>query len=753
MKFKVIFSQGLLLLVMMSSLNSMAQHADNFWRPINSTLVNEINLQNRIDIPQTELLYRLDFVALKSALQNAPDRKNANAQSNVVLGFPNAKGDIENYAVFNAPVIHEALQNKYPELGSFIGKNLENPSKIIRFSVSSNSLQTITLNDPNGAEYINPVNNDQQHYSVFYRRDLPGDTDAFECHVVDAVEDETSGNRTELPRNASDGQLREFRMALGCTEEYAAFHVNQAGLSGGTDAQKKAAVLAVMNSVMTRVNAVYENDIAITMILVPTNENVIFLSSPFLSNNNLSDLINQSQQFIDAFIGTTYDIGHMLNTGPGGLAQLFSPCTPNKARGVSGSSVPSGAGFEGVFMHELGHQYGSPHTFNGNTGSCTNNRTASSAYETGSGTTILAYPGICGIQNVQSTRDLYFHQRSLETMWANVSAGASTCANLVSTSNAVPVVEAGNSFTIPIGTPYKLTGLATDADGTASLTYAWEQYDLGPSGVPSPTTMEGPLVRSFPPNTSPVRFIPTLPDLLTNGGTSTQWEQLPIIERTINFRLTVRDNDTRGGQAAFDVMSVNTVASGFFVVTSQNTVNLAYDGGSTQTVTWNVGGTTGSGVNTANVNILLSINGGESFDIVLAANTPNDGSQDVVLPNVEAPNSRIMVEAVGNIFFNVNQRAFQIQEQLSVDDNELANNIKIFPNPNNGTFNIQLRNSLNEKVLMSLYDLGGRLIHSQSIENFGETNNTISLNNLSTGVYLLKIIDGNRELAKKLIVN
>lgn len=753
MKFNYNFSLVLTLIVLTTSLNSIAQHADNFWRPINSQEVSNSDLQSRIDIPQTELLYRLDFEAFKSALQNAPNRKSTNPTSNVVLAFPNAKGDIENYMIFNAPVIHEELQVKYPELGSFIGRNIDQPSKIIRFSLSANGFQAITLNDTSGAEYINPVNTEQQVYSVFYRKDLPAGTDAFECHVIEAIEDETSANRNSMARNASDGQLREFRMALGCTQEYATFHVNQAGLSAGTDAQKKAAVLAVMNSVMTRVNAVYENDISITMILVPTNENVIFLSSPFLTNNNLGDLIDQSQQFIDAFIGSTYDIGHMLNTGPGGLAQLFSPCTANKARGVSGSGVPSGAGFEGVFMHELGHQYGSPHTFNGNTGSCTNNRTASSAYETGSGTTILAYPGICGIQNVQSNRDLYFHQRSLETMWANVSAGVSTCANSVSTSNAVPVVEAGNSFTIPIGTPYKLTGSATDTDGTASLTYTWEQYDLGPSGVPSPTTVAGPLVRSFPPNPSPVRFIPSLPDVLTNGGTSAQWEQLPVIERNITFRLTVRDNDTRGGQAAFDVMTVNTVATGFFTVTSQNALNLAYDGGSTQTVTWDVAGTTGSGVNTANVNILLSTNGGETFDTVLVANTPNDGSQEVVLPNVDSPNSRIMVEAVGNIFFNVNLRAFQIQEQLSVDDNELANNIEVFPNPNNGSFNIRLRNSQSEKVLMEMYDLGGRLIHTQSLENIGETNNTINLTNLSTGIYMLKITDGNREATKKLILN
>ncbi|TPV34866.1 T9SS type A sorting domain-containing protein [Paucihalobacter ruber] len=728
--------------------------AQNIWQAVDTNTLDAKILQNRPDLPIKEQFYKLNLNRLKTLLADAPSRS-SNARSHVEIGFPNAFGKIEKFQIFNAPVIDESLQEVYPELGSYIGKSLENPSKIIRFSISENSFKAISLNDETGTEYIEPAIKEQLVFSVFNRKNLPEGTDYFECGFDDDGLDFNRNFGSSFERNANDGQMREYKLAMGCTEEYAAFHVNQAGLNDATDAQKKAAVLVVMNDLMTRVNAVYENEVSLTMILVPTNENVIFLSSPFLSNNNLTNLISESQQFIDAFIGTVYDIGHMLCTGPGGLAQLNSPCTSNKARGVSGSGVPAGIGFEGVLKHEIGHQFGSRHTFNGNTNACgnPNQRDPNSAYEPGSGSTIMAYPGICGVQNVQNNRDLYFHQRSLEAIWANISAGTgSACPNLVSSGNSSPIANAGPNYNIPIGTPYKLTGSSADPDGTETHTYSWEQYDLGPSGVPSATTAEGPLVRSFLPSASPVRYVPRLSNIITSGASNVQWEQLPVLARVINYRFTVRDNDTRGGNNAFDEMTINTVASGFFRVTSQNTLNLVYEGGSDQTVSWDVAGTTGSGINTSNVNILLSIDGGQNFNIVLASNTPNDGTEVVTMPNVVATQCRIMVEAVGNIFFNVNNRTFQIQEQLSINDDTLAANFRIYPNPSDGNFEIQLLNTSGETINLQLFDLKGRVVYTDIVKESGEISRSISVNNLSTGVYLLKVSEGNKQVTKKVVI-
>lgn len=725
----------------------------NLWAPASEDNLRQKELIYNADEPVEYQQFELKLNALKSRLESAPNRRVASFTQGVIVDFPNSDGTIEQYRVVEASVMHADLQAQFPEIRSYKGTSITNPANSVRFSISPYGLKSIKLS-PEGVDYIEPMTADRTVYSVYSRASVP--FQGFECGVEDEGLDIDLSNAQDtgtFQRNANDGQLRTFVLALGCTEQYAAFHVAQAGLSDDApDNDKKAAVLANMNDVMTRVNALYENELSLTMELVPTNLNVIFLSSPFLSNSNYSELINQSQTFIDAFVGVPYDIGHMLTTGPGGLAQLFSPCTPNKARGVSGTGAPIGSSFEGILMHEMGHQYGSPHTWNGSEGSCNaSNVSTSSAYEPGSGTTIMGYAGICGSQNIQTSRDLYFHQRSLQMMWDNISGGTSTCATQTATGNNAPTVDAGANYNIPIRTPYKLTAVGADADGTESLTYCWEQYDLGPQGVPGETTLQGPLVRSFPPSASPTRYIPRLEDVVANGGNSTQWEKLAIVERPINFRVTVRDNDPNGGNNAFDAMQVNTVLSGFFRVTSQNQPGVVYDGATTQEVTWDVAGTTANGINTAEVNILLSTDGGLNFDTVLAASVPNDGSQDVVMPNVDAENCRIIVESVGNIFYNINLIAFEIQANLSVEE-ELLSNLNIYPNPNNGNFTIDFRPNTVNDITVDLYDIRGRKVYTKDFELGTQFNESISVDNAMSGMYILRISDGTRSIERKLII-
>lgn len=639
--------------------------------------------------PLVSTVYQFNLEAFKAKLLNAPDRKLLKTQSSLIVDLPGEDGQMHAFRVKEASIMHPDLQARYPEIRSYVGESVDNPGTVTRFSVTPLGLHAMTFTSQ-GVRFINPYSKDGALYIEFAKKDVVS-TKSFLCEFSDdnLIEENKSASASLF--NANDGMMRTFRLALASTVEYSQFHWQAAGIPAfGTVAQKKAAVLAAMVVTMTRVNGVYERELSMTMELIANNDSVIFIGTDSYTNDDGPTMLGQNTTVLNSTIGAAnYDIGHVFSTGGGGIASLNSPCTGNKARGVTGLPSPVGDAFDIDFVcHEMGHQYGAPHTFNGNTGFCGgNNREPSNAYEPGSGTTIMAYAGICAPQNVQSNSDDYFHQKSLQMIWSNVTTGASTCAAQSATGNAAPTAEAGANYTIPISTPYMLTGSSTDVDGTSTHTYTWEQYDLGPAGVPTETTASGPLVRSFAGTENPTRYIPRISDLLVSGG-STTWEKLVSVGRAINFRLTVRDNDVDGGQTAVDNMMVTTsTAAGPFAVTSQTGL-VTWSSGNTETITWNVANTDTGAVNTPNVDILLSTDGGETFSTVLAAGVPNDGSHDIIVPALSEDNCLVMVKGSGNIFFNINMGRIAIGFNLASGEvcETFTFNLNETLTPNSGSF-------------------------------------------------------------------
>ncbi|MDT0557931.1 M12 family metallo-peptidase [Ichthyenterobacterium sp. W332] len=725
------------------SLGSFAQQSKGLWFKITQEKITS-DVLTRTSMPIDAEYYQLNIEALKGQLETVPERQSG-IKSNTILDFPNADGSLESFRVMEASIMASELQAEYPEIRSYVGQSIENPSSLIRFSLTPLGLHTMTLSE-NGTQLIDPYTNDG-FYMVYKKTSLPNSENILECGVNDDIEYlENINSRLEnsFQRDANDGQMRTYRLALGSSREYTNFH-------GGT----VAGALAAMVVSMTRVNGVYERELSITMEIIADNDDLIStnINSIFINSANV---INTSTGTMNGIVGSgSYDIGHVFTTGSGGVAFLGSVCTSSKGGGTTGLSSPVGDFFDIDFVaHEIGHQFGATHTFNGSSANCAGgNRSPSTAYEPGSGSTIMAYAGICPPQNVQSNSNDYFHQASIDQIWTFVTLDdGDDCDSTSPSGNSAPTADAGANYSIPIRTPYKLTGSSTDPDGTTSHTYCWEQYDLGPAGLPSNTSPTGPLVRSFSPTTSPTRYVPRLEDVVSNGGNSTTWEVLTLLARPINFRLTVRDNDAAGGQTDSDLMTINTVQSGFFTVTSQNVPGITYDGNSTQTVTWNVAGTNANGINAAEMRILLSTDGGVTFDTVLAANTPNDGSHDVQLPNVDSANCRIIVEAVGNIFYNINLSEFEIEAQLSVEDNFLTN-LNIYPNPNKGEFTITFDSFTNDDVTLDIYDIRGRYVYSNTITNNGTINEQISLASAQSGLYLVRLSSSNKSITKKLIIN
>ena len=279
------------------------------------------------------------------------------------------------------------------------------------------------------------------------------------------------------------------------------------------------------------------------------------------------------------------------------------------------------------------------------------------------------------------------------------------------TGDAIPAVTVPAGFTIPLRTPFALTGSATDADDDPII-YAWEQNDRGGSAgtsLLSNTKTNGPLFAMFPKSgqislsdslqydspgqnhltTNPTRVFPDLQQILDNntnaetgacpagpiaplalqGITECYSEFLPTIDYvgftgfnasplSLHFRLTARDG--KGGTSSADTTLLLASGAGPFLVTSPNAAEV-WKGGSTQTVTWNVANTDIAPVSAANVKISLSTDGGYTYPTVLAASTPNDGSELVTLPNVSTTQARVKIEAVDNIFFDLSNTNFAIQ--------------------------------------------------------------------------------------------
>lgn len=733
---------------------AMTGQNSNFWQKASLSQTRSAEKAVRNTMPQDFQLFSLNTQGLKNALTNAPAR--SSGTSNVTIKLPTNNGELQEFRIYEASVMAPELQAQHPDMRQYVGQGVDDKSAIARFSISNTGLNVMISSGKYSTIYIDPYTTNQNYYISYNINSLPPDPNGFECFVQDTAQVAIE----ESNRNADDGKLRTFRLAVACTGEYSVYHLNRQGVpNSATDEVKKAAVLSAIVTSMTRVNGVYEREVSLTMVLVPNEEDIIFLNAgtdPF-TNNNAGTLINQSQTVIDQEIGTAnYDIGHTFSTGAGGLAGLRVPCTSSKARGVTGTNAPVGDFYDIDYVaHEMGHQYGANHTFNGDAGACGGgNRNNPTAFEPGSGSTIMAYAGICAPQNVQPHSDDYFTAISIQEMWANITSGNSQCAAQTDTNNLPPTADAGESVTIPGGTPFILAGIATDADTDANaLTHCWEQMDNQIGQMPpQPTSVQGPMFRSIDPLSSPERYMPNLTTVLA-GQNRNLWEVTPTVSRFMRFRYTVRDNAPGGSASASSNMVVNIDGdSGPFAITSQNDPT-TWTTRENQTITWDVANSDQAPVNCAFVNIVFSSDRGATFDQVLLSNTPNNGSAVIQVPAVNTTQGRIMIKAVDNIFFDINNRDITVEGSLAADDFAF-DNFSVYPNPTSGTVNVNFTALSSDNVEISLYDQRGRLINTTNFTDVsanGNFNKQLQYGNIDTGIYFMVIKNAGKTSTQKLV--
>lgn len=624
-------------------------------------------------VPERYRTVRLDLSQFEDRMARVPQEQVVSVhRSDAELALPMPDGSLARFKIAESPVMAPELAAKFPDIRTWVGQGIDDPGATLRFDLTPKGFHAQVLSTQ-GTIYIDPFQpTDREHYISYHKHDHRHAKQML-CEVTgEEISKESLAEHLghAHAKVSSGANLRTYRLAVAATGEYTAFH-------GGTVAGGLAGIVTTIN----RVNGIYEREVSVRMVLVADNDKIIFTDAGSDPYANTSGDLNINQTTINNLIGSSnYDVGHLVGTGGGGVAQLGVICTASKARGLTGSPSPVGDGFDVDYVaHEMGHQFAGNHTFNGSGGNCSGgNRNGSTAYEPGSGVTIQAYAGICGADNLQPNSEDFFHRISLNEIIAHTTSGSgSNCGTLTATGNAVPTVSATAQYQIPAHTPFELEATGNDADGDI-LTYAWEQFDLGPANSAGSLVDNGTraLFRSFAPTQERVRVFPSLRYILNNAnvppaaaplpGTTTPnfftGELLPTTTRDLTFRVTVRDNRAGGGgtNEAQTTLKVNATA-GPFAITAPNTA-VTWAAGSTQAVTWNVANTDAAPISASQVRILLSLDGGYTWPTELAATAPNNGSASVTIPagTPSTSRARIKVKAVGNVFFDISNADFTI---------------------------------------------------------------------------------------------
>ncbi len=863
----------------------------------------------------------LDRSGMSQLTATAPlERSAAAANAQLTISLPHPDGGYQRFAIVASPVMEAGLAAKHPEITTYSGKGIDDPSASMRMDITPLGLHA-SIRSPRGAWYIDPyAPQDESLYLSYHSRDLPNPHGALNegaldeaqialasgfYHAGDAVEVRGIGfipgaavnvtvrnpasdfgsvqnlvaiadqdgvlsvtvtadptrNIGAYEISATDGrsassasyqvvaddvtasaaagtQLRTYRLALLTDPSYATYF-------GGA-----ANVTAAKVSLINRVTQVYEDETSIRLMLINNTDALNLNTAAQMTGANgpcggaacitaaqatgcASSTLTRNRQVIGLLAGAgNFDVGHIaLGLDGGGIASLGVVGGNNKAQGCTGIPTPVGDFYAVDYVaHEMGHQFAGNHTFNGVISNCSGgNRNAGTSVEPGSGSSIMAYAGICGTDNLQTHSDAYWSQRSFDEIVAytsgvetninevqmgalsafsisgqqfqlqyngqlsapivlgtnyttagvkaaieaisgwpagglvtvsalsntgftvtfggtlaatsvgqlqlfncsgacsgyigQIAAGGQTTRHgvVTATGNSAPLVSAPLTYTIPVRTPFALTGSATQADGD-TLTYMWEQNDRAAAtgtGLISNTKLNGPLFRQFGlravvsnsdtleygsvgenlVTTNPTRVFPDMAQILANNTNAVTGacpaaaatptaadmecfsEFLPTAgyvgfagtnasPASLNFRLTARDGHGGVGSAATRlVLAPN---AGPFLVTSHNSA-VVLDAGSSQNVTWSVANTSAAPVNEANVKISLSVDGGASFPYVLAASTPNNGSKTVTLPLVASTMARLKIEALTNVFFDVSDANFTLKLVGDVNGDGVVN--------------------------------------------------------------------------------
>lgn len=525
---------------------------------------------------------------------------------------------------------------------------------------------------------------------------------------------------TNIPRGDT---LRVLRAAISSTGEFTQ-------LSGGVT---NTAVL--IEQWLSDINDIYGREYCTRFELIPNNNQLIFANAatdpwPRMPPGsfacvNSGTILSQQPNVIDGIIGAAnYDISHVI-VGP----PYSGGCAGSLKNGMSGGLNHS------VSRHEMGHQFTQRHTIN---------HTGKDNFEAENGNWTIQGGNANGYAHGVSYHQLAAFLKTIPTAGIKVPTG-----------NTIPTIYVGPDVVIPISTPFTINAASTDPDTGDSLTYVFDNMSRGiPQFIPVIHDTVGALFMRLLPDTSSSRTFPKMSDVIANNNVNAQ-EQLPTRARIMDIRVTVNDNHkmtyknqliNASGINSDDIM-ITVAPTGPFEVTSQSTTGIIYPGGTNQFITWSVNGTDTMPINTKNVAISLSVDGGYTYPYLLKGSTPNNGSASVTLPNISASNARIKVAANNSIYFDINTADFKIEKQVNIlQENAEWNNVSVYPNPAANYFIVEPGNLKNFRI--RLYDVNSKLLSEQANKTYYD------IADLSKGLYIIEITDlkTQQRVNKKLAV-
>jgi|GEM_PF-1529171 len=572
------------------------------------------------------------------------------------LTLPVSTGEDISFVIANSQTLGAPFRENFANVYNFKGQSEDGKFRI-RITTSDHTIYAKITEVKTRKEWIlHPESLNSQHYIMFDKADDLRKNDNV-CSLIDNdVEQEVPNDNGNLSTftEVGIGALRTYKIMVALNDGFTS-------MLGGVPNS----VVALANTI-DRVSEIYERDLNVRFLLV-TNNDIIYTTTsttnPFLGFSNHMQFLATNLLLFDTIPATDYDLGHVFSQIGGGVAYRPSLCNADlKAGASSGIQNYPNEYFITTVAHEIGHQFGAAHTHSSSTGSCGSNYSQNDSWEIAGGSSIMSYTFSCAPLVYTYSSYHYFNAGSIRRMqstmasyWCNgVGQNSTSSTNL----NAPVIHNIITNYTIPANTPFKLQLDATDADGDV-LTYVFDQHDsiaTGMSVYPTGYEVNGPLYKHLMPQLSNQRYFPSLGNLV--NGNVNSFEILPQVARTINFIGFVRDNHDESGRTAEHnfLVTVNDACGAFEITNFTTATNLIANGTNQTTLNWN----TASCVYNGNINIRFSTDGGYTYPYVLVANTANDGTETITVPNLQTTNGRFMIETTGHILFNVNEAPISI---------------------------------------------------------------------------------------------